>query len=134
MKCPLLVCLAFGAGMAGAAQARDFIVEDHLLAASDAPLPSLLGDRDPSHPYGSGSRSGGVQGSSYHGEDSTTADAGAAAPRGTARTPTTPDAAPPQPMRDTARSSATPSAAPATPRKPRNGEPSWQSLLPGSIQ
>ncbi|HEX7112783.1 MAG TPA: hypothetical protein VF216_10085 [Mizugakiibacter sp.] len=134
MKCPLLVCLAFGAGMAGAAQARDFIVEDHLLAASDAPLPSLLGDRDPGHPYGGGARSGGMsQGTSYRAEDSATSDAGAAAPRSTARTPTTPDAASPQPMRDTARSS-TPSAAPAAPRKQRSGEPSWQSLLPGSIQ
>lgn len=133
MKCSLLVCLAFGASMAGTAQARDFIVEDHLLAASDAPMPSLLGDRDPGHPYGSGARSGGMQGSSYRAEDTAASDAGSAALRSTARTPTTPDAASPQPMRDTARSS-TPSAAPAAPRKPRSGEPSWQSLLPGSIQ
>ncbi|GAP66231.1 hypothetical protein MBSD_n1534 [Mizugakiibacter sediminis] len=132
MKRPLLVCLAFGAGMAGAAQARDFIVEDHLLAASDAPMTSLLGDRDGGRPYGGGSHGGVVQGTGYRGEDGSASEAGAA--RGAARMPTTPDAAPPQPVRDTARNGGTPSAAPAAPRKPRNGEPSWQSLLPGSIQ
>lgn len=132
MKRPLLVCLAFGAGLAGAAQARDYIVDDHLLAASDAPAPTLLGDHDSGRPYDSGTHAGPFgPASSYRSDGS---DTGSGTAQEAARTPTTPDAAPAQPARETARSRSAPSAAPAAPRKSRGSGPSWQSLLPGSIQ